>query len=107
MTLTDELKNLVDHEIAIVMNDGMTFRGKLIKYDEETIVIDNVYEAPRGQVDWIKSADMQNSGGSTLKGYLQWRKITLPKLLARTDRILRIWPWVKPEKDENSNKDSS
>ncbi|UCH88689.1 MAG: hypothetical protein JSV49_10620 [Thermoplasmata archaeon] len=99
MALTDELKKLVNNEIAIVMNDGMTYRGILTNYDEETIVMENVFEASRGQVDWIATADAKNSGGKTLKGYLHWRKITLPKLLARTDRVLRIWPWRPSEKE--------
>lgn len=98
MTLSDELKNLVDNEIAIVMNDGMTYRGILKNFDEETIVMEQVFEASRGQIDWIKTSDGNNSG-PTLKGYLHWRKITLPKLYARTDRVLRIWPWMPSENE--------
>lgn len=99
MALTDELEKLVNKEIAIVMNDGMTYRGNLVNYDTETIVMENVFEASRGQIDWIKSSNAQEGGGTTLKGYLYWRKITLPKLYARTERVLRIWPWILPDKD--------
>ena len=98
MALTDELEKLKNSEIAIVMNDGMTYRGKLTKFDEETIVLEQVFEAYHGQVDWIKSSSAQEGGGTTLKGYLSWRRITLPMLFARMDRILRIWPWVVPDK---------
>jgi small nuclear ribonucleoprotein (snRNP)-like protein len=99
MTLKDELGNFVNNEIAIVMNDGMTYRGKLVNFDDETIILEQVYEASHGQVDWIKTSDAGNGGGTTMKGYLNWRKVTLPKLYARTDRILRIWPW-KPAEQE-------
>lgn len=94
MPLTAELEKLQDQDIAIVMNDGMTYRGRLVDFDEETIVMENVYEASGHQVDWIKSCDANEGGSSTLKGYMQWRRITLPKLLARTEMILRVWPWV-------------
>ena len=99
MALTDELEKLLQQEIAIVMNDGMTYRGKLTKYDDDTIVMENVFEASRGQVDWIKSSNAQEGGSTTLKGYLYWRKITLPKVYARTDKVLRIWPWVPKDKE--------
>jgi len=98
MALIDELEILKNSEIAIVMNDGMTYRGLLKNFDEDVVVLEQVFEAYRGQVDWIKSSSAQNGGSSKLEGYLSWRRITLPKLFARTDRILRIWPWILPEK---------
>jgi small nuclear ribonucleoprotein (snRNP)-like protein len=98
MALTDELEKLKNSEIAIVMNDGMTYRGILTKFDEDTIVLEQVFEAYHGQVDWIKSSNAQEGGGNTLKGYLSWRRITLPKLFARSDRVLRVWPWIISEK---------
>ncbi len=99
MPLTDELEKLKELDIAIVMNDGMTYRGKLVNYDKETIVMENVYEASGNQVDWIKSYNGNDGTGSTLKGYMTWRRIKLPRLLARTDKILRVWPWAINNKD--------
>ena len=100
MPLTDELEKIRESDIAIVMNDGMTYRGKLVDFDSETLIMENVYEASQNQVDWIKSCDGNEGGSSTLRGYMTWRRITLPKLLARTDKILRVWPWVATDEDE-------
>lgn len=96
MTLVDELKDLSNKEIVIIMNDGQAYRGNLVDFDEDTIVMNNVLETSNQDIDWVESEGKK--GPSTIKGYLHWRRITLPKLIVRNEMVLRIWPWVLPKK---------
>lgn len=99
MSFVKEMENLGDSEIAIIMNDGQAYRGILEAYDKDVIVLKNVYETNNEEIDWVESGGKKGAP-SNIKGYIPWRRVTLPKLIARTDMILRVWPWVskKPKK---------
>lgn len=89
MTLTDELTDLLKSEIAVVMGDGMAHLGNLSKFDRDILILENVFEAFSQEVDWVETA-------SGVKGYMYWRRVNLPRVIIRTEMILRIWPW-KPQ----------
>lgn len=95
LSIEAELANLVNKEIAITMTDGLIYRGILSKYDKETIVLMDVYEASNKDVDWIETSykDKKGKKVKSVKGFIQWRKIMLPKAYIRTKWILRLWPW--------------
>ncbi len=92
MTLKDELKPLKDTEIAVVMNDGQAYRGTLHAFDQETIILTKILETSNEDVDWVEGKGKTTT--PTIKGYMHWRKITLPKLIIRNQMVLRIWPWT-------------
>ncbi len=92
MSLTDELNELKNTEIALIMNDGQAYRGTLTKFDKDTIVLENVYETSNEEIDWVES-EARKGGPATIRGYVPWRRVTLPKLIARSEMVLRIWPW--------------
>jgi small nuclear ribonucleoprotein (snRNP)-like protein len=96
MTLVDELNELKDTEIAVVMNDGQAYRGKLEAHDKDTIIMVNILETSNVDVDWVETKGKKKEG-HTIKGYMHWRRITLPKLIIRTHLVLRVWPW-QPKK---------
>ena len=95
MALEDELKELKNTEIAVVMNDGQAYRGVLVNFDKECIILEKILETSNEDIDWVegKKAGTQPA----IKGYMHWRRITLPKLIVRNQMVLRIWPW-QPKK---------
>ena len=95
MTLVDELEELTNTEIAVVMNDGQAYRGTLSGFDEETIILTNILETSNQDVDWVESGGGKK--GPSIKGYMHWRRITLPRLIIRSQMVLRVWPW-QPKK---------
>jgi len=104
MSFTKELEELINCEIAIIMNDGQAYRGTLAKFDEDVIVLEKVYETNNEEIDWVESGG-KKSAPSNIKGYIPWRRVTLPKLIARNEMILRVWPWViKKDKDGKKGK---
>ena len=91
MLLDDELRSLVDSEIAVIMNDGQAYRGTLIRFEKDVIVLNNIYEATNQEVEWVEAKDEADK--SITKGYLPWKKVTLPEVIIRLPMVLRIWPW--------------
>jgi len=95
MTLVDELEELGNTEIAVVMNDGQAYRGTLDGFDDETIILIKILETSNQDVDWVESGGGKKT--PAIKGYMHWRRITLPRLIIRSQMVLRIWPW-QPKK---------
>jgi small nuclear ribonucleoprotein (snRNP)-like protein len=93
MALTEELTNLLDTEIAVIMNDGQAYRGKLTKFDSETMVLKEVYETTNQEIDWVETEEGPGKV-KMIRGYVPWRRVTLPKLILRIPLVLRIWPWT-------------
>ena len=94
MTLVDELKPLKGTEIAVVMNDGQAYRGVLENFDADCLVMIKLLETSNEDVDWVEA---KQKSGASIKGYMHWRRITLPRLIVRNEMVLRIWPW-QPKK---------
>ena len=95
MSLTNELSGLIDKEIAITMKDGLIYRGILKKFDENVLVLEDIYEASNKDVNWVETRIPGKEGKKikAVKGYIHWRKIMLPKLIVRVPMVLRFWPW--------------
>ena len=100
MLIEEELKGLLNTEIAITMSDGQAYRGYLHRFDADVMVLENVYETSTQEVDWVESKESR--GQTSIKGYVPWRRITLPKLIVRVPMVLRIWPWSSRDVTEGS-----
>ena len=74
------------------MNDGHAYRGRLIRYDNDILVLENIYETSNQEIEWVESKNSDDEKVRT-KGYLPWRKVTLPEVIIRLSMVLRIWPW--------------
>ena len=85
----DELKN---NCIVVVMSDGMAFKGTLVDFDDDMIVMRDIAETNTQEIEW------QNQGKKEKKGYIPWRDIALKEVIIRMDKVLRIWPWYIEEK---------
>lgn len=83
MTLSEELKEFVGNDIVVIMRDGRGYRGNLSQYDDDVLVLKDVYETLNQEVDE--------------RGFMFWRKVLHSKLLVRVPMIMRIWPWDAPK----------
>jgi small nuclear ribonucleoprotein (snRNP)-like protein len=82
MTLRDVLGANRDRQIIVIMKDGRGFRGRLLRWDEEVIVLKEVFETLNQEVDE--------------KGYMFWRRVLHSYLVINVDYVIRIWPWDIP-----------
>jgi small nuclear ribonucleoprotein (snRNP)-like protein len=103
MLFEQELTTLLKTEIAVIMNDGQAYRGILVRFDNEVVVLENVYETSNDEIDWVEVSD-DKSKATAIKGYIPWRRVTLPKLIVRVPMILRIWPWATTAQAPNLKK---
>ena len=96
MLLEQELEKLMKKEIAVIMNDVQAYRGILTRFDNEIVVLESVYETSNDEIDWVEISDGKKQ--TSIKGYIPWRRVTLPKLIVRLQMVLRIWPWTTAPK---------
>jgi hypothetical protein len=97
MTLVQELEDLRKNDIVVVMterpnigvlrNASRALRGHLIRFDEEVIVLGEVYE----------SFNSQSSDGK-----LTWRKVLHSRVVLPSNMILRVWPWDAPKVEKKT-----
>ena len=99
--IDEELTGLLQTEIAIICNDGQAYRGILKSFDRDIMVLEEIYETSNEEIDWIEIKD-EKTKGTSIKGYIPWRRVTLPKLIIRMQMILRIWPWAPKEVGETT-----
>ncbi|MEF8874430.1 MAG: hypothetical protein V5A88_07155 [Candidatus Thermoplasmatota archaeon] len=104
--LKKELKDLKEKRILIVMDDGLSFLGKLIDFDSDTLILEDVYQAEAKQINW-KNFEMKNVWGKPARlkeigekdekdeeekvGYVEWVEVDLDRLYIQIDHTVRIW----------------
>jgi small nuclear ribonucleoprotein (snRNP)-like protein len=102
--LVKHLKDLVGHEIIVVMSDDRTYKGRLIEYDEAWMVLHDVTEGStqnlRGWEEPAVSAGIVEKY-ITVRGIVSEEKdrtkvIRLKDVIVNIPQILRIWP-LRPE----------
>lgn len=82
MTLKEVLGSIRDRQVIVIMKDGRGFRGRLLRYDDGSIVLREVFETLNQEVDE--------------KGYMFWRRVLHSYLVINTRHVIRIWPWDIP-----------
>jgi small nuclear ribonucleoprotein (snRNP)-like protein len=82
MTLKEVLGANRDKQMIVIMKDGRGFRGKLLRFDDEVIVLKEVFETLNQDVDE--------------KGYMFWRRVLHSHLVINSEHVIRIWPWDIP-----------
>lgn len=103
--LQKRLKELLQKEMLIVMEDGRGFKGKLVEYDDEYIVLKDVIESSTVELRWRvplvalppseKGTDLDKEGLTI--GDTGSKLVKLREVMIRIPMILRIWTWT-PEK---------
>jgi small nuclear ribonucleoprotein (snRNP)-like protein len=104
--LEDHLKNMVGKDIVVVMVDGQAFKGKLMSYDGECIVLDNVMEARATDARWREALVTvpitgyeAEAGGGIMIGDTGTSMLKLTTVIIRISHITRVWIWA-PKKPE-------
>lgn len=99
--LQSRLKGLVGQEIVVVMVDNRAFRGTLVEFDAETIVLRNVVEAlPNNASGW----EEPTSSTGIVQKVVTWQGVfahedtradivKLKDVMIQTTGVLRIWEW--------------
>lgn len=113
--LQNRLKTLVEQEIVVVMMDNRAFRGTLVEFDAETIVLRNVVEAlPNNAAGWeeptVSTGMIQKVvtwHGTFSHEDTRAEVVKLKDVAIRVSGVLRIWEFsmknvVKPDHVEVS-----
>lgn len=98
--LKREFKNLLNKEMVVVMNDGRAFKGMLIKFDKDVVVLRNVLEAKAENPVWREStASTRILGKQEVKGTVigDTDVVKLDEVILRVQMVSRIWRWI-PQK---------
>lgn len=99
--LSNKLKSLSGQEIVVVMVDNRAFRGVLVEFDDDTIVLRNVVEAlPNNASGWEEPTSSTGIVHKvvTYQGVFSHEDTTaevvkLKDVMIRTTGVLRIWEW--------------
>lgn len=106
--LQKRLQELMNKEILVIMEDGKGFKGKLVEYDDEYIVLREVIEGSIDELKWrapmlALPITEKNAGlGGITVGDSGSRLVKLNEVIIRISMILRIWLWT-PEKVEEED----
>ncbi|MFP3872590.1 MAG: hypothetical protein ACLFVL_06900 [Candidatus Aenigmatarchaeota archaeon] len=113
--IEDELKELEGRRILVVTDDGIAFLGKLMEFDDEALLLEEVYQACADEINWrdtsltdvwkkgVKIRDVEESVEEGDKvGYAEWVKVNLEKMCVRMEHIARFWYGEGVEKIEET-----
>ena len=102
--ILDQLRELLGKELVVTCLDGSAFRGRLEKYDEESIVMQEVLELNKKDLRWMEpQVSPQAEGDITAQidayGSIDTRRlrVSLRYVIIRIESISRIWPWLPAE----------
>lgn len=101
--LGKKLKDLTDERILVVMDDGLAFLGDLTEHDSNTLILENVRQAPSKEIKWKGAPEEKTKGEGKekgKKGYIDWTEINLEEVYIRTEHVLRIWRWEREVEEE-------
>ncbi|MFA5860460.1 MAG: LSm family protein [Candidatus Thermoplasmatota archaeon] len=102
MTLIEnKLKPLVGSEIVVVMSDNRAFRGTLVEFDANDIILRNVVEGlPNNASGWEEPTSSTGVSHKvvTWSGVFSHEDtsaeiVKLKDVMIRTSGVLRIWEW--------------
>lgn len=95
--LKSSLKNLLDKEAVVVMNDGMAFKGVLTEFDKDAVVLKDVLEARSEETVWKESTVATRiMSREDVKGVAigDTDVVKLDEVILRVQMISRIWKWA-------------
>ena len=93
MPFKSRLKSLQGRVVAVVMDDGVVFKGNIKGVEESIIVMDQVEETRVSDIEW-----MENPEGKC--GAHNWCRIDLREVYINMNHASRIWLWPTPEDSE-------
>ena len=118
--LENKLKSLHDQEIVVVMADNRAFRGTLVDFDANTLILRNVVEAlPNNAAGWEEPTastgivhKVVTYSGVFSHEDTRAEVVRLKDAMIQIAHVLRIWEWStknveRPEHVEMSTHDNT
>jgi small nuclear ribonucleoprotein (snRNP)-like protein len=99
--LSEELQAYMGKRIAVVLVDGARLRGKVVNYDERTIILTDVTELLDHK--WVRplisrslgtELNQPHTGGPAGTPDIKNKdQGVLVKVIIRIRHVVRVWPW--------------
>ena len=99
--LSQELEKYKGRRIAVVMVDGARLKGKVVNYDDRTIILEDVVELLDNK--WVRPLISRSFGSDLNKPHAPTPADkhdpkdkdagVLVKVIIHTRHVVRIWPW--------------
>lgn len=90
--LEKRLKELKGKKILVVMDDSMAFKGKLLDFDKDTVILRDIYETVADEIYWQEIESDKGDVNDERYGFIHWTKINLEEVYIRVEHVSRIWP---------------
>ena len=106
MSIVQEvLRDLLGKEVVIICTDGVAYRGRLEKFDEEAVSLREVQEQRQEDLKWVDPTVSPRADGADIGGQLDAYgsvdldriRVSLRHVIVRAETISRIFPWVQEE----------
>jgi len=81
------LDDLLGRDILVVTMDSRTFKGRLVEYDEEAMLLDSVIETSTREIKWRKPEVALPASGGSGGNVIH----PLDEVMVLTAQVLRIW----------------
>lgn len=99
-----QLKEALNHEILVVMSDDRSFKGTLMEFDDEWLVLHDVTE---GSSQNLRGWEEPAISAGVIEKYITWKGIIseekdktkiyrLRDVLLHMTGVLRVWP-LRPD----------
>ncbi len=82
------LDGMLGHDVLVVTSDSRSFKGVLIEYDEEAMLLQAVIETSTREIKWHKPEVAMPVNPDGTGGVIQRR---LDEVMILTDHVMRIW----------------
>jgi small nuclear ribonucleoprotein (snRNP)-like protein len=105
--IEERLKEVIDHEILVVQTDGKAFKGILVEFDKDFIMLHNCLETTTRDVKWKsvvvpvptddKAKAVKHEEGGYSYGETEKKVAILRKVMINLNQVQRIWLWDPEE----------
>lgn len=105
------LNKFMNKEILIVQVDGNAFKGRLVEFDDNMLVMENVVQTSTKQRNWFRvtvavprSDGMSHDKliGGTIVGDTESQLLELTTAIISISQTMRVWLWT-PKVVEDTN----
>ena len=101
----DTFRDLLGKEVVIVCTDGVAYRGRMEKFDEEACSLREVQELRQEDLKWVDPTVSPRADGADIGGQLDAYgsvdldriRVSLRHVIVRVETISRIFPWATEE----------
>lgn len=100
--IQEQLRDLLGKELAVVCTDGSAFKGRLEKFDDEAIVLQETLELRKEDLRWVEPTVSPRMDTADISSHIDAYgvvdtsklRVSLRTVIIRIATISRIWPWM-------------